>query len=154
MCCVLSRFSLVWLFVSPWMVARQPPLSIGFSRREYWSGLPCPLPDLSDPGIEHMSPASPALQVDSIPTEPRGNLTSFLSSLTTINYYHRQTCPFSSLSDGDERSRNLFLIKSNFCTSWTFFISFLALLVFIYMLKTLGCLLLMESPSLIFHYYG
>ena len=48
-------------------VARQTSLSIGFSRREYWSGLPCPPPgDLPDPGIEPTSPVSPALQVDSL----------------------------------------------------------------------------------------
>ena len=41
---VLSRFSRVQLFASPWTVARLAPLSMGFSRQEYWSGLPCPLP--------------------------------------------------------------------------------------------------------------
>ena len=47
---------------TPWAVARQAPLSMGFSRQEYWSGLPCPPPgDLLDPGTE---PRSPALQVD------------------------------------------------------------------------------------------
>ena len=47
------------LFVTPWTVARQAPLSMGFSRQEYWSGLPFPSPgDLPDPGIK---PASPAL---------------------------------------------------------------------------------------------
>ena len=46
----------------PWTVAHQAPLFMGFSRQEYWSGLPCPPPeDLPDPGIEPMSPASPAL---------------------------------------------------------------------------------------------
>ena len=51
--CVLSHFGHVQLFVTPWTVARQAPLSMGFSRQEYWSGLPCPLPgDLLDPGIE------------------------------------------------------------------------------------------------------
>ena len=50
-----------------WTVACQAPLSIGFSRQEYWSGLPFPSPgDLSDPGIE---PWSAALQADSLPTE-------------------------------------------------------------------------------------
>ena len=39
--CVLNGFSCVWLFAIPWMVACQPPLSIGFSRQEYWRGLPC-----------------------------------------------------------------------------------------------------------------
>ena len=51
--CVLSHFSCVWLFASLWTVAYRAPLSIGFSRREYWSGLPSPTPgDLPDPGIE------------------------------------------------------------------------------------------------------
>ena len=59
---MLSRFSRVRLFVTPWTVARQTPLSMGFSRQEYWSGLPCPLPgDLPDPGIEPAFLKSPAL---------------------------------------------------------------------------------------------
>ena len=54
--CVLSRFSRVPLFVTPWTVACQPSLSIGFPRQEYWSGLLCPLPgDLPKPGIEPTS---------------------------------------------------------------------------------------------------
>ena len=49
-------------FVTPWIVARQAPLSIGFSGQEYWSGLPFPLPgDLPNPGIEPRSLTSPAL---------------------------------------------------------------------------------------------
>jgi len=57
--------------VTPWAVARQVPLSMGFSRQEYWSGLPFPSPgDLPDPRIE---PRSPALQADSLPTELWGN---------------------------------------------------------------------------------
>ena len=53
---------------TPWTVARQTPLSMGFSRQGYWSGLPFPSPgDLPDPGIE---PRSPASQADSLPTEP------------------------------------------------------------------------------------
>ena len=52
---------------TPWTVTCQAPLSMGFSRQEYWSGLPFPYPgDLPDPGIE---PRSPALQADSSPTE-------------------------------------------------------------------------------------
>ena len=55
---------------TPWTVAHQAPLSMGFSRQEYWSGLPFPSPeDLSDPGIK---PGSPALQAGSLPTEIRG----------------------------------------------------------------------------------
>ena len=54
---VLSRFSSVCLFETLWTIGCQPPLSMGFSRQEYWSGLPCPPPgDLPDPGIESRSP--------------------------------------------------------------------------------------------------
>ena len=60
--CVLSRFSCVWLFETPWTAAPQTPLFRGFSKQEYWSRLPCPPPgDLPDPGIEPMSLMSPAL---------------------------------------------------------------------------------------------
>ena len=55
--------------MTPWTIACQAPLSMGFPRQEYWSRLPFPSPrDLSDPGIE---PGSPALQADSLPTELR-----------------------------------------------------------------------------------
>ena len=51
----------VRLFATPWTIARQAPLSLGFSRQEYWSGLPCPPPgDLPDPGIEPRSPSGQA----------------------------------------------------------------------------------------------
>ena len=51
--CMVSRFSYVQLFVTPWTIAGQAPLSIGFSRQKYWSRLPCPpLGDLHNPGIE------------------------------------------------------------------------------------------------------
>ena len=56
---VLSRFRHVRFFTTPWTVARQAPLSLGFSRQEYWSGLPRPpAGDLPDPGIEPEPPAS------------------------------------------------------------------------------------------------
>ena len=59
---MLSCFSWVQLFVTLWTVAHQAPLSMGFSRQEYWSGLPWPLPgDLSDPGVEPAPLMSPAL---------------------------------------------------------------------------------------------
>ena len=56
--------------MTPWAVAWQAPLSMEFSRQEYWSGVPFPSPgDLPDPGIK---PRSPALQADSLPSEPPG----------------------------------------------------------------------------------
>ena len=59
---MLSRFSHFQLFATLWTIASQAPLSIGFSRQEYWSGLPCTAPrDLPNPGIEPMSLTSLAL---------------------------------------------------------------------------------------------
>ena len=61
--CHVQSLSCVPLFVTPWTLARQAALSVGFSRQESCTGLPCPPPgDLLDPGIE---PRSPALQADS-----------------------------------------------------------------------------------------
>ena len=64
---LLSR---VQLFATPWTVAHQAPLSMEFSRQEYWSGLPFPFPGhIPNPGIE---PRFPALQADSLASEPPG----------------------------------------------------------------------------------
>ena len=66
----MSMLSHVWLFETPWTVAHQAPLSMEFSRQEYWSRLSFPSPgDLPDPGIE---PRNPALQAISLLTEPPG----------------------------------------------------------------------------------
>ena len=66
--CMLSCFSHVRLCVTLCTVAHQAPLSMGFSIKEYWSGLPCPSPgNLPDPGIK---PRFLALQTDSLPSEP------------------------------------------------------------------------------------
>ena len=60
--CMLSHFTHVWLFMTLCTKAHQTPLSMGFSRQEYWSGLPCPPPrDLPNPGIQLASLLSPAL---------------------------------------------------------------------------------------------
>ena len=65
--CTLSR---VWLFMTPWPVALQAPLSMGFARQEYWSGLPFPTPgDLPNQGIEPASLMSP--EKGAFPTEER-----------------------------------------------------------------------------------
>ena len=63
-----------------WTVACQAPLSIGFSRQEYWSELLFPSPgDLPDPGIE---PGPPALQADSLPSEPPGKTSESLETFS------------------------------------------------------------------------
>ena len=66
----LQSFSRVQLFATQWPAAHQAPLSMGFSRQEYWSGLPFPSPgNLPNPGIE---PVSAALRADSLLSEPPG----------------------------------------------------------------------------------
>ena len=60
--CMLSRFGRAWPFATPWIVACQAPLSMGFSKQEYWNGLPCcPPGELPNPGIEPESLMFPAL---------------------------------------------------------------------------------------------
>ena len=71
---VPSGFSHVQLFATPWTVALQPPLSMEFSRQEYWSGLPCPPPgDLPDPGIKNTCLMSPPLPGGFLTTSTPGN---------------------------------------------------------------------------------
>ena len=70
-CCLFNR---VQFFTTLWTVARQAPLSVGFSRQEYWSRLPCPPPGgLPNPGIKPMPLASLALAGSSLPLVPPGN---------------------------------------------------------------------------------
>ena len=71
--CYVQLLSRVQLCVTPWTVACQAPLSMGFSRQEYWSGLPFPSPgDYTDPGMELVSPVAPALAGRFFTTEPPG----------------------------------------------------------------------------------
>ena len=89
--CTLSGGGLVakWCptLAIPWTVAGQAPLSLGFSRQEYWSGLPFPSPgDLPDPGI---TPRSPAWQADSFPSELQGS-PCFI--LVHRNYFYLCQC--------------------------------------------------------------
>ena len=88
--CGLSSFCHVRFCATPWTVARQAPLSMGFSRQEYWSGLPCPPPgDLPNPGINPcllrllhwqagslplVSPGKPHLNTDNISFSPVGGI--------------------------------------------------------------------------------
>ena len=95
--CVLNY---VRLFVTPWVVARQAPLSAGFARQEYWGGLPFPsLGDLPTPGIK---PASPALQADCLLLSHLGS--PFIHIMGTVNirhkWLHKKTKPIrASLSE-------------------------------------------------------
>ena len=100
----------VRLFVTPWTVARQAPLSMGFSRQEYCSGLPYPCPgDLPNPGIE---PRSPALQADPLLAELPGKpiyvhmmiypyLTDFKGS--GINTFQKETANHHVQIDNSHR---------------------------------------------------
>ena len=98
--CVLSHFSRVWHFATLWIVACQAPLSMGFSRQEYWSGLPCPPPGaLPHSGIEPRILCLLHWQAGSLPLAPPGKpqaeyipqQTKFLvqwwnPSLSSLNY--------------------------------------------------------------------
>ena len=75
----MKSLSRVWLFATPWTVAYRASLSMGFSRQEYWSGLPFPSPgDLLNPGIQ---PRFPALKTDFLLSEPPGKPWHSLSVL-------------------------------------------------------------------------
>ena len=79
----MKSLSRVQLFVTPWTVAHQAPLSVRFSRQEYWRGLPFPSPgDLPDPGIESRSLT---LQADALTSEPPGKSTG-------LNICNKNTC--------------------------------------------------------------
>ena len=84
----VKSLSRVRLFATPWMVTYQAPRSMGFSRQEYWSGLPFPSPgDLPNPGIE---PRSPALQTDTLPSEPPGKPILYAAAAAAKS---PQSCP-------------------------------------------------------------
>ena len=96
--CLVSH---VWLFATPWSVAHQAPLSIEFSRQEYWSGLPYPSQkDLPNLGVE---PRSPSLQVDSLPSKPLGK---------------PKNIPYSRGSSWPRNWTRVFCIAGGFFTSW------------------------------------
>ena len=81
----VKSFSRVQLFVTPWTVAYQALRSMGFSRQEYWSGLPFPSPgNLPNPGIE---PRSSAFQTDALPSEPLGKPLTFANISEMSKYF-------------------------------------------------------------------
>ena len=88
----MKSLSHIRLFATPWTVAYQASPSMGFSRQEYWSGLPFPSPgDLPDPGIE---PGSPALEAGALTSEPP-ETTQFCKAIQFSSV--AQSCP--TLSD-------------------------------------------------------
>ena len=92
---VLSHFSRVRLFATLWNVTCQALLSMGFSRQEYWSGLPFPPPgDLPDLGIEPMSLISPALAGGFFTTSTTWDL---LESLCSLEYFCHLICEFPGM---------------------------------------------------------
>ena len=97
----VKSLSHVRLFATMWTVAYQAPPSMGFSRQEYWSGLPCPSPgDLPDPGIE---PWSPALRADALTSEPQLTILfaemaiAKASSIVLILGVHKEISPLEDL---------------------------------------------------------
>ena len=98
---MLSSFSHVRVFVTPWTVAHQAPLSMEFSRQEYWSGLPFPPPgDLPNPEIEFRSPA---LKADCLLSEPPGKPTSIM---LLFLYVDKKESQKGHINQNDLHSRN------------------------------------------------
>jgi len=110
--CMLSCFSHVRLFVTVWTIAHQAPLSMGFSRQEYWTGLSCPPQrDLPNPGIE---PRSPLLQEDSLPSEPPGK-----THLTHYNHSKKPPKPTGMFTPHLLQVLNALLALLKRCPSMT-----------------------------------
>ena len=75
--------------MTPWTAARQAPLSMGFSRQEDWSGLPCPPPgDPPHPGVEPKSPISPALASGFFTAGPPGKHPFVFGEVRTVYFLH------------------------------------------------------------------
>ena len=95
--CVCEWLSRVRYFATPWTVTCQAPLSMKFSRQEYWSGLPLPSPgDLPDPEIE---PGSPALQADALPSSELSSVYYLLSLVICHHPYHTFVTLFPTWED-------------------------------------------------------
>ena len=113
-CVLLSR---VQLFATSWTLVRQAPLSLGFSRKENWSGLSFPYP-----GIK---PRSPSLQVDSLPSEPTGKSRMLWSSLNhclTVLLSVILVLPVQMLPPRDSSSESLwFKLRGEKTFFWLFF---------------------------------
>ena len=141
---MLNCFSCVWLFVTPWTVACQAPLPMGFTRRAYWSGLPCPHPgDLPDPGIEPMSLVSPAVANKFFTTTPPGKP---LSQNAAAAAKSLQSCPTlcnpidgsppGSPIPGILQARTLEWVAVSFSNAWKWKVK----------VKSLSCVRLFTTP--------
>ena len=115
-CVCVRTLNRVWLSATPWAIAHQASLSMGFSRQEYWSGLPFPSTgDLPDPGIEPTSLASPAL--------PDGFFTSCNFSSVQFSHVWLFATPWitarqASLSITHSRSLKLIREAENYGGAW------------------------------------
>ena len=113
---VVVNYSLshVQLFLAPWTIAHQAPLSMGFPKQEYWSGLPFPFPGyLSWPRIE---PMSPALQLDSLPLRHPGSAFSYIPRLEVMvpNQRHLSKFPGENLY-GHKTDYSYILVPTGCC---------------------------------------
>ena len=116
---MLSPFRCIHLFVTQWTITCQVPLSMGFSRQEYWSRLPCPPSgDLPDPGIKHTFLECPPLQMDSLPLSHQpmyGLPTSPNSHINKNNFQYSHKTHNSqntNLSNGSQMYNNPFYMRS------------------------------------------
>ena len=104
----VKSLSRIWLFATPWTIACKTPLSMEFSRQEYWSGLPFPFPgDLPDPGIE---PRSPALQADALLSEPPGKP---LYTYTKANKHGFDYCSLMEKLEISQHKTSKFILFQN-----------------------------------------
>ena len=101
-----QSLSHVRLFATPWTVAHQIPLSLEFSRQEYWSGLPFPSPgDFPNPGIKLQSPV---LQADSLPSEPPGKPKTSTDSFLKDLYCEKIQQKIRAIAGGGYRVKGKF----------------------------------------------
>ena len=115
---VLSHFSRVRVFVTPWTVAHQVPLSLGFSRQEYWRGLPCPPPvGRPDPGIAPPFLMSPALAGRFFTTSDTWKALQLYEVPTIVKFIETESKMLVAKSWGKGRRRSYCLMgtESQFC---------------------------------------
>ena len=129
LCCAVLNLSHVWHFATSWTVTWQAPLSMEFSRPEYWSGLPCPPPrNLPNPRIK---PRSPTFQVDSLPSEAPGKpkntgvgslsllQRTFLTQESNQGLWHCRRILYQlSYQGSNERSQRIYIKVLTAVSAW------------------------------------